>query len=295
MERMVTNFFERVDKMKSKVMVVGLAMALVLAVGSQALAVPVDTIVTLTDGDSTVEIDPVSSAGMKDWKIGDTDHLNQQWFWFRTSLGGVYDDKEYSIDQISAPAINKPAAYVAEIVYADNNIEAQVTYTLTDEPGLLGGSDLLEIVRVTNNSGEAMTLTFIQYSDFELGGDATDTDLAVVANSAEQKDTTKGALMSETVVNLSNLVTSEVGYDSATLTKLTDGDMDDLDGSTLLTVDGDMTWAFQWEKQLAPGEALLFSKNKHISIVPGGDEPVPEPAGLGLVGIALLAVRKRRK
>ena len=63
----------------------------------------------------------------------------------------------------------------------------------------------------------------------------------------------------------------------------------------ILTVDGDMAWAFQWEKELAPGEALLFSKNKHISIKPGGDKPVPEPAGLGLVGVALLALRKRRK
>ena len=278
--------------MKSKVMVVGLAMALVLAVGSQALAIQ---LVTLTDGDSTVEIAPESSAGMTLWEIGDTNHLNQQWFWFRTSLGGVYDDREYSIDEISAPAINQPVDYVAEITYADNNIEAQVTYTLTDEPGLLGGSDLLEIVRVTNTSGEAMTLTFFQYSDFELGGDPTDTDLAVAANSAAQKDTTKGALMSETVVNLSNLVTSEVGYDSATLSKLTDGDIDNLDGTTLLIADGDMTWAFQWEKELGPGEALLFSKNKHISIVPGGDNPVPEPAGLGLVGVALLALRKRRK
>lgn len=292
--RLTVNLFERVGKMKSKVMVIGLAMALVLAVGSYASAITaVD--VTLTDDDSTVVIDPHGSTGMKTWKIGDTDHLSQQWFWFRTSLGGVYSDREYSIDEISAPSVVQAIPSVAEITYADGNIEAQVTYSLTDVPGLLGGSDLIEIVRVTNNTDEALTLTLIQYSDFDLGGTATDTDLEITnGNTATQKDTAVGALMSETVVSQLHLVSSEVGYWNTTLAKLVDGDVDNLDGTTLLTVDGNMTWAFQWEKELAPGEALLFSKNKHISLKPGGDKPVPEPAGLGLVGIALLALRKRR-
>ena len=299
MTRFGTDLFERMNKMKSKTVIVGLAMALVLAIGSQASATPIAPF-DLTDGDSTVVINPTSSAGMTSWTIGNTNYLKQQWFWFRTNLDGVYDDKEYSIDAIdAAPTVDKPTLDIATVTYADTNIEVQVTYNLTDEPGPLGGSNLTETVLVTNLTDHLMTLTFFQYSDFELGGDPTDTDLDIPnGNEAIQKDTTKAALMSETIVTgagLDHLVTSEVGYDSTTLDKLIDGVVDvDLDGSTLLTVDGDMTWAFEWRKQLVPGDALLLSKVKHISIAPGGGQ-VPEPAGLGLVGLALLAVARRKR
>ena len=54
---------------------------------------------------------------------------------------------------------------------------------------------------------------------------------------------------------------------------------------------GDLAWAFQWDKQISPGNSLLISKDKHLSIV-------PEPSTLVLFGIgalSLLAFAWRRR
>jgi hypothetical protein len=287
------NRFERAEEMTNKALMIVLAAAVVLAVGSHALA---GTVVSLTDGDSTVEIDPGSSAGMSKWDIGDTSYLAQQWFWIRTNVAGVYDDHEYSFDQISAPVVAQPDSDVATITYGNDDIEAQVTYLLTDEPGPTGGSDILEILLITNKTDQTMMLNLFQYSDFELGGDANDTKVEILnGNTAKQHDIQVAALLSETIVSGAPGL-SEVDDDGSTLAKLTDGDIDDLDGPTSLTKLGDLTWAFQWQAEIASGQALLLSKSKHLSIASGGgDDKVPEPAGLGLIGLALMGLRKRRK
>jgi len=279
--------------MTKKALMIVLAMAVVVAVGSHALAA---TVVTLTDGDSTVEIDAGSSAGMYKWDIGNTGYLAQQWFWIRTNVDGVYDDREYSFDEISAPVVApQPDSDVATMTYSDANIEAQVTYILTDEPGPTGGSDIVEILLITNKTGQAMTLDLFQYSDFELGGNANDTKVEVLnGNTAKQHDIQVAALLSETIVSGAPAL-SEVDDDGSTLAKLMDGGVDDLDGTTSLTKLDDLTWAFQWQVEIAAGQGLALSKNKHLSIASGGGGQVPEPAGLGLIGLALLGLRKRRK
>ncbi len=286
------NRFERAEEMTSKALMIVLA-AVVLAVGSHALA---GTVVSLTDGDSTVEIDPASSAGMYKWDIGDTSYLAQQWFWIRTNVDGVYDDREYSFDEISAPVVApQPDSDVATITYGDDDIEAQVTYILTDEPGPTGGSDIVEVLLITNKTGQTMMLNLFQYSDFELGGDANDTKVEILnGNVAKQHDIQVAALLSETIVSGAPGL-SEVDDDGSTLAKLMDGGVDDLDGTTSLTKLDDLTWAFQWQVEIASGQGLALSKNKHLSIASGGGGQVPEPAGLGLIGLALMGLRKRRK
>jgi len=83
---------------------------------------------------------------------------------------------------------------------------------------------------------------------------------------------------------------SEVALFSTTHDKLMDGGIDNLDGSVAGYGPADLTWAFQWsERTIAPGQAFMISKDKLLTM-----EPIPEPAGLGLMGLALLGLRKRR-
>ena len=57
-------------------------------------------IVTLTDNNSSAQVDVGSQAGMFNWSIQGQNQLNQQWFWFR-----VGQAPEAAINTISPAAI----------------------------------------------------------------------------------------------------------------------------------------------------------------------------------------------
>lgn len=264
-----------------------LVVGLILAFAGAAQA----AIITLSDGGSTVVIDPDTSAGVKQWTVGGVNHVAQQWFWFRTNLDGS-KAQEYSIDQISAPVVSTPVPNFTTITYTDplKQFKVSVTYALI---GAYMSADLGEIISFTNTSKQPITLNFFEYSDFDLAGTVNDGKVEILnGNQAYQWDTaqTNELNVSETVVSGSP-DRSEVGVWPSTLTKLTDVNIDDLDNSYLLEETANLTWAFQWEDRvLQPGRSLLISKDKWIEY----NAPVPEPAGLGLIGLVLLALRKRR-
>src|SRR5262245_23066280 len=55
---------------------------------------------TLSDKNSTINMNLNSSAGMTDWLVDGVDQLNQQWFWFRIGSGPQFD-----ISTLGAPTI----------------------------------------------------------------------------------------------------------------------------------------------------------------------------------------------
>jgi len=265
---------------------VALVIALAVMAAPAARAVPI----TMTDGTSTVSVDPDSSAGVYEWNIGSTSYLNQQWFWFRNNLDD-YDDREYSIDELSLNFALQPIPNLAILEYTDiqSRFAIQVTYLLTGTTGILT-SDLAEAIRITNLSDDPLSFDFFQYSDFDLGGDTDDYSVVVTGgNTVMQIDYGTAISLLETVVTGSPDL-SETGVFSTTLTDL---DIDDLDGTVLKNGPANLTWAFEWaDRVINPGQAFIISKDKLLTI-----EPVAEPGSfallvLGLGGIVRL---KRRK
>ena len=54
---------------------------------------------------------------------------------------------------------------------------------------------------------------------------------------------------------------------------------------------GDLAWAFEWDQQISPGNSLIISKDKQLSVV-------PEPGtfvllGIGAIGLLAFAWRRR--
>lgn len=252
---------------------------------------------SLRDGNSTVTIDPYTSGGVTEWNVSGTSQLAQQWFWFRTNLSG-WNTREYAINEIGTPLITQPADNYVQIRYVAPAFSVQVTYVL------VGGtdadtSDLAEIIKITNRSTSTpLVFTLFQYSNFQLGGTATDNSVLIADNhSAYQYDTSfVSNSISETVVTASPDL-SEVGPVPQTLGKLTDLDIDDLNGTTEWATPGNLSWSFEWRNRtISPTRSLLISKDKVLTFELASEaQPVPEPAPLALVGLLLLlALRKRR-
>ena len=269
------------------------ALAVVLAVIVVAFHVPASAgLITLTSGDSKMELDPASAAGVLDWQIGGVSHLSQQWFWFRADLDG-FDDREYSIHEIDdTPDILQLPAMpnLARIAYSDDRIKVELTYLLVSGPGLWS-ADLAEIIKITNLAEATIELDFFQFSDFDLNDDEHDDEIHVTGgNTSVQTDGGSGASLAETIVGRSPEL-SEVATGTETLDKLQDADADDLDGTTASVGPADLTWAFQWkDREIHPGESLVISKDKVLVT-----QPVAEPGTLGLTALAVFAALGRRR
>jgi hypothetical protein len=254
--------------------------ALAIMAGGSAYA----QVINMFDQNSTATIDlsnpSLSRRGMNNWTVDGVNHLFQQWFWFR--IGGA---AEQSIDAISAPVVQTPFANLTKITYQDPLVKFETTYLLTGGGAGSSQSDIAESIRITNVSNTAYTLTFFQYTDFDMGGTAGgDTVVHANANAFQQSDGIFGA--SETI---STPVATHWQGDfwPFLYNSLTDGLPTTLsDSGSPLT--GDVSFAWQWDMVLNPGGSFLISKDKNI---------VPEPMSLIAVatGLAALAARRRRR
>src|SRR4029079_16841749 len=84
----------------------------------------------------------------------------------------------------------------------------------------------------------------------------------------------------------------EGAFFNTTLAKLTNAGPDTLTDTPPLGVTlgfGDMTWAYQWDFFLAPGDTFQISKDKNLHATP----PIPEPGTGSLLTIATLLVLAR--
>jgi len=278
-------------KQGSRVLVALLA-AMVLAVAMPASA----GIVTLESGNSIATIDTESSAGMYQWSVNGVECLNQQWFWFRNDLP-EYNDREYSIDEIDTAVVVQGTTFpnLASLKYTDTQgrFSIEVIYMLNSGPGFRT-ADIMENITVENLSDEAITFDFFQYSDFDLNGSTDDQRVEIVGgNTVVQSAYGDGSML----ITLSETNVSgtpdfyEAGIHPDTLDKLMDANVDDLNDAALQTGPMNLTWAFQWAgRRIEPGQGFIISKDKLLTM-----EPVPEPAGLGLIGIALLGLRRKRR
>jgi hypothetical protein len=263
-----------------------LGLLTVLAAASLA-AVPTTAadIFTLTDLNSVFRID--TGTGAEDWTVDGVDHLLFHGFWFRIGdLGG-----ESLLGNYYSSGWISPDNRTATLEFVHNAFTASVVYTLTGGAGGSGGSDVAESIRLINTRTRDLPIHFFQYCDFNLGNTPNDDEVWFpTTNAVRQTDAGGGGMVSETVL-APGADHHEAGSASSAFSRLSDGspttlhDLPPIGGVSML---GDMSWAFEWDRTLGAGGAFEISKEMQFGVV-------PEPTTLLLLGVGLMGAEVMRR
>jgi uncharacterized repeat protein (TIGR01451 family) len=237
----------------------------VLACGLQVTtANGVPATVTISNLNSTANIDPVSSRGMFDWILnGTSNYLNQQWFWYRVGSSGP----AFPIDSISAPTVTQNPGFpdYASILYSNAQLSVEVRYSLIGGAPGSGESSIAEVLRILNNTQGSLPISFFQYSDFNLSpGGGQDT--VVISNGFKAVQWNPQVGVSESF-DLPTPAFVEVNTDHNTLMSVTNVSGYNLNNNAG-PISGDVTWAVQWDVNIGPGGVFLISKGKDLHIQP---------------------------
>lgn len=264
----------------------------VAAVGLVACAGAAAAPIVLENGNSWARFWTDSQLGNDIWVVDDWNYLRQQWFWYRVDDPAGPSGGEKSLDALD-PA---PSAYVTDTdgdgiddnlrlryTGVDQGLTVEINYNLLGGTPGSGRADLAETIRITNASPVTQTVHFFQYVDFILSA-GEDTVAIPWPNTAGQWFGT---------IHTAETVTTPVPshYDVGLVPVL----LDDLNDALPTTLGdhagplvGDVSWAFQWDLEIGPGDSRLISKDKSLVIL-------PEPATLALVGLGVAGLVARRR
>ena len=260
--------------------------------------------ITMQDGGSMATLNlggGSGNIGMNSWSVDtlNQSQLNQQWFWYSIN-GGVAQ----TIDTLGAVVGNPQTASGNDGIndvymeYQSSQLNVGIEYFLNGNGAGSGSADIQELIQIQNVGLSQITLSFFQYSDFNLLGGANDS-VSIFGNhnsgysGAIQTTGTGGSGIAE-VINAPNANFAEantVGGLNSTLYKL--NNTANLTLNEILSAGlGDVTWALQWTAELKPGDILDITKDKGLSI-----EIVPEPSTVAIIilGAGALGLALRRK
>jgi hypothetical protein len=248
----------------------------------------------LEDGNSSTFFN-VGGGSQIGWQVDGVNQLFNQRFFYR--VGGEAD--ESPVDMLPVTGVqatdtngfDDPRIDTLAVRHAHpSGLEFRTSFTLRGGSIGSGTADLLESINISNpaNNPGPLSVSFFQYVDFDLGGTAGG-DFGQInlgpTISASQSD---GAtfFVNETVV-APNPNGWQVGSFPSIVSLFGNGAIDNLNNFSGPIGPTDVTWAFQWNITLAPGQSFLISKDKLIF--------VPTPGAAALLGLGgLLAARRRR-
>ena len=260
--------------------------------------------ISMADGGSTATINTGNTGilGMNNWSVLGQNQLYQQWFWYSSPLvnGGVAQP----INTIG-PASVTDNGYGLEglndvtLTYANSQLSVNIEYVLSGNGASSGSADLEEFITIQNpsGSGQSIDLSFYQYSNFNLLGNNENTVTISGGpgsyTGATQTTGTPGVTSSglAEVINGPNANYAEAAAAGVTLSELSTNASYTLNGLTSAGP-GDVSWAFEWNATLNPGDTLDITKDKGLSI-----QIVPEPSTVSLIvlGVGALGLTLRRK
>lgn len=199
-----------------------------------------------------------------------TDHLFQTWWWYRVEG----QTRETAFFNASGTTAGGNAA-TTNFTVAEFN--ASLNYLVTDTGTNTG--EVRQSMVITNTSPAALRLNLFNYADFDVNA-TSGTDSAVLAGPNLIRITDTAIAEFEGV----NASAYQVTAFSTIRGSLANTTVTNLDNSGL-PFNGDFTGAFQWVLDIPVGGSATVVGRMAI---------VPEPASLSLLGLAGLALFRRR-
>lgn len=234
---------------------------------------------------TSIDINTVTGAGVYNWTAAGVSQLNYHWFYYRVgAVGG--ESPIQAIDNTPTTTYNA-AARTLDVVYDNGSYSVRTFYKLT------GGNtpNLTETITVHNHSGGNLDFHFFQYSDFDLFGSTGGQSVLFSTNSVTGQYykalQTDGTHTVEEKINSANPSIShfEAQFAGNTLASLLDGSPTTLSDTTSAGV-GNVTFAYQWDVNMADNSSFVLSKLLTI---------VPEPTALSLVVVSFATMQMFRR
>lgn len=255
-------------------------------------------VLNLLDGNSTLKIDltPGAQFGLVDWVIDGVNLLPaaggrgdyRQWFWYRVGA-----TPEASLDSLPLSlAGTSDANFDGNPDTAFMRFTGAPGFKIEVTVGLTGGtpgsktSDIGEMIRITNTNATSLAISFFQYADFQLTPPAPGGENVSFINANTVRESGALGAVQETVITPA-ATHRESAFFPVTITKLNNVVADNLSDTSAIGP-GDITWAYQWDFNLAPGQTVLISKDMQAVI------PEPSAALLVLAGFLGLGLIRRR-
>lgn len=238
-------------------------------------------LVDLTHNGSAVTINS-HTATVVSWLMADfSSHVRRHSWYFRDGDGVVAS----SIGDIGVPTETFFGTQGAEFVYSNNDLTVTLNYFLQANSN---GTAAQLVEQVTFETNFGIDLRLFQYSNYNLSNNGAD-DFATRLNSSTiaQFDSEYSATTGATPIpdfseidapsTLRQSIEGTAGYYLSTAAGDGIGE----------TVNGDVAFAYQWNRNLSAGQSFVMSTNKVAA--------VPEPATLAVLGLGALALLRRRK
>ncbi len=264
-----------------------IASLIIASASATALAGSGSGDILLQDANSSATFN--SDSGQVSWIVDGVENLFDQSFYFRRST----DTQEYRVDDSNLGLVGYFASDTNPFIdtnndtfaalYEDNGLEMETTFTLRGGTNGSNTSSISELISISNNTNQSMTISMFQFVDMDMGGDFSDDYAAVMdANVVQQWDDSN--FVSETVATPVPTL-FQVGNQADLFDALNDGAITNLDG-TASAGPTDIGWAFQWDITIGAGQSFLISIEKNI---------VPAPGSMAFLGLAGLAATRRRR
>lgn len=251
---------------------------------------------SLSGGGSTATLNlgtGTGNLGMNSWTVlNGQNQLNQQWFWYSVNGGAPQP-----INTIGGLSTAYNGANDLTVTYQNSLLSVNVDYTLNGNGASSGSADIMEYIWIDNVSSDPLNISFFQYSNFNLLQNNNNTvsinGSPGAYTGAFQSTGTPGGTGIAEVILTPNASHGETALVPTTLNELNDpANLNFNLSDNTSPVTGNVSWAFQWDDNLAPGTEEDISKDKGLKVM-----VVPEPTSMALIalGIGALGLARRRQ
>ena len=225
---------------------------------SQIMVEFVSGLLTLTNGNSSVLIDPNSQNGMYEWKVDGVNQLSQHWYWLRQDPAKI----QLSFDQLGQPLGLEWTSSNATLNYVSNGLTLSLEYVL--EGGVKGShmASVIESISVQNTTNTSLGLHLYDYTDFDLAGESDgDTVTFPATNIVMQQGKNMIATQMAEGQTPSYWEGSWYALALDTIEEATPAVLAD---SIIPNQAGDQTFAYQWDFSLPAGQMFALNLTNTI-------------------------------